>query len=277
MVGKDMGLGMILHEHANLTDTPWFQKIPDKWLDKHTDVNLAVGQSTKEFAINARKCNPERTRLVYLGAPMENFYPRSAEEVEQNKKDLGLPTDAPIIGTVTRLHENKGNKYLIGAMPQILEEFPNAVVAMAGEGPLHDDLVNQAKELGVDDHLVMLGFQADVPAVMSTFDVMVYPSLWEGTPLTCFEALGMGKALVSTKCDGLQQVLTDKETALMCEMRDSGALADLIIKVLSDEKLRTNLEKAALDLSPRYDIQNFVNSMEDLYVELYQKHFGDKE
>lgn len=275
MVGKNMGLGMILHEHANLTDTPWFQKIPDKWLDKHTDINLAVGESTREFAINARKCNPERTKLVYLGAPMENFYPRKAEEIEENKKELGLPLDAPIIGTVTRLHENKGNTYLIGAMPGILKSYPNAVVAIAGEGPLHDDLVNQAKELGVEKHLVMLGFQPDVPAVMSTFDVMVYPSLWEGTPLTCFEALGMGKALVSTKCDGLQQVLTDGETAVMCEMRDSSGLAESIIKVLSDPELRGQLEQASLDLSPRYDIQNFVNYMEELYEELYAKHFRE--
>ena len=263
----------ILHEHANLTDTPWFQKIPDSFLDKKTDVNLAVGESTKEFAINARKCNPDRTRLVYLGAPMEDFYPRKADEIAENKRKLGLPKDAAIVGTVTRLHENKGNKYLIAAMPKILEKVPNALIVVAGEGPLQPDLEKQADELGIKNKVKFVGFQSDVPAVMSTFDVMVYPSLWEGTPLTCFEALGMGKALVSTYCDGLVQVLDNDKTALMCEMKDPDGLAEQIVHVLTEPETRARLEKATLELSPRYDIQNFVNNMEVLYEELYAKYF----
>jgi glycosyltransferase involved in cell wall biosynthesis len=277
LVGWRTGRANILHEHANLTNTPWFQKLPDWFLDKKTDICLAVGESTLEFAVKARKCNPEHTQLVYLGAPMEDFYPRKPEEVEENKRMLGLPTDRPIVGTVTRLHENKGNTYLVEAMPQVQREVPGAVLVIAGEGPLEEPLRAQATELGIADDVIFLGFQSDVPAVMSAFDVMVYPSLWEGTPLTCFEALGMGKALVSTKCDGLQQVLTDGETALMCEMRDPAGLADNIVKVLTDDELRKRLEKATLDLSPRYDIQNFVNRMEDLYEQLYEKHFGGGE
>lgn len=274
-VGWRLGLANILHEHANLTDTPWFQKIPDKFFDKRTDIALAVGESTKEFAIRARKCDPAHTRLVYLGAPMEDFYPRSAEEIAANRDKFGIPAGAQVIGTVTRLHENKGNTYLIAALPQILETVPEAVLVIAGEGPLREDLEKQAAALGLGEKVIFLGFQNDVPAVMSIFDVMVYPSLWEGTPLTCFEALGMGKALVSTKCDGLQQVLTDGDTALMCEMRDPDGLARQIVRVLTEPETRAALEKAARALSPRYDIQNFVNSMEDLYRELYAKHFGE--
>lgn len=275
LVGWRTKRANILHEHANLTDTPWFQKIPDSFLDKKTDLNLAVGESTREFAIKARKCNPEKTKLIYLGAPMEDFRPRSAEQKKIDRKALGIPEDAAVVGTVTRLHENKGNCYLIDAMPKILEKVPNAMLIIAGEGPLKDDLEAQAKELGLSDKIRLIGFQADVPAVMNSFDVMVYPSLWEGTPLTCFEALGMGKALVSTKCDGLQQVLDHDETALMCEMKDPDALAEHITNVLTDKDLRARLEKATLELSPKYDIQNFVNNMEEVYEDLYLKYFAE--
>ena len=275
LVGWRTKRANILHEHANLTDTPWFQKIPDSFLDKKTDLNLAVGESTRGFAINARKCNPEKTKLVYLGAPMEDFRPRSAEQKIEDRKALGLPVDAKIVGTVTRLHENKGNCYLIDAMPEIMEKVPNAILVIAGEGPLRDDLQAQAQELGIADKVRLIGFQPDVPAVMNSFDVMVYPSLWEGTPLTCFEALGMGKALVATECDGLQQVLDHDKTALMCPMRDPHALAEHIVTVLTDDDVKAKLEKAALDLSPRYDIQNFVNHMEEVYEDLYAKHFGE--
>lgn len=265
----------ILHEHANLTNTPWFQKIPDRILDKHTDKCLAVGKSTMEFAIKARKCNPNHTELVYLGAPMEEFYPRNAQEVATNREKYGISPDQKVLGTVTRLHENKGNKYLIAAMPGILEKLPNTVLIIAGEGPLEGELMQQVKDLGLEEKIRLVGFQRDVPAVMSTFDVMVYPSLWEGTPLTCFEAMGMGKAMVATKCDGLNQVLENEKTAVLCEMRDSAGLADSIIRVLNDGELKQRLERNAKKESDKYDINHFVKHMEELYEDLYARKFGN--
>ena len=267
----------ILHQHANLAGRYRGYLSPfDKLLAGHTDQAIAVGRSTLEFTLNYRHTIPEKTELAYLGAPMEEFYPRDPEEVATNRRMLGIPDGSVVVGTVTRLHENKGNCYLVDAAVKVLEKFPNTVFPIVGEGPLEGELRAQAKELGVDDRVQFWGFQRDVPAVMSTFDVMVYPSLWEGTPLTCFEAMGMGKALASTRCDGLVQVLTDGETALMCEMRDPDGLAEIIIRLLENPDLRARLEQAALKESAKYDINNFVRYAENLYETLYGKYWGIK-
>src|SRR5262245_57298620 len=61
------GLPVILHEHANLTDTPWYQKVADVWLEPLTDIAIAVSQSTAEFVINARKIPARKVKIVYLG------------------------------------------------------------------------------------------------------------------------------------------------------------------------------------------------------------------
>ncbi len=72
----------ILHEHANLTDTPWFQKIADLSLEPLTDIAIAVSASTAEFVIKARKIPAEKVKIVYLGVPLEEFSrPRSSEEI----------------------------------------------------------------------------------------------------------------------------------------------------------------------------------------------------
>ena len=68
-----MGIPSILHEHANHGDTPWFQKVADRVLAPHTDLALAVGESTAEFTIRARLMPAERTKVVYLGAPLDEF------------------------------------------------------------------------------------------------------------------------------------------------------------------------------------------------------------
>src|SRR5258707_15468596 len=67
------GIPAILHEHANLTDTPWFQKIADRVLEPYTDIALAVSKSTADFVIRARMVRPEKVKVVYLGAPLEEF------------------------------------------------------------------------------------------------------------------------------------------------------------------------------------------------------------
>lgn len=266
----------ILHEHANLTGMyPGYLAPVDKILAKHTDLAMAVGQSTMDFTLKYRHTVPERTKLVYLGAPMEEFYPRSTEEIAENRKIFGVPDGHFVVGTVTRLHPNKGNQYLVAAAKIILEKYPNTIFPIVGEGPLEDELRAQAEELGIADKVQFWGFQSDVPAAMSTFDVMVYPSLWEGTPLTCFEAMGMGKTLASTRCDGLMQVLIEGETALMCEMRDPDGLADIIVRLLGDPELRERLGKATLRESEKYDIRNFVRFCEGVYEELHGEYFGE--
>ena len=62
-------LPTVLHEHANLTDTPWFQKVADRLLAPYTDLAIAVSRSTAEFVTGARRVPRARTRIVYLGAP----------------------------------------------------------------------------------------------------------------------------------------------------------------------------------------------------------------
>ena len=86
-----MGIPAILHEHANHGDTPWFQKVADRLLAPHTDLAIAVSESTGEFTTRARLMPAERTKVVYLGAPLDEFArPRSADEIAAARQALGI-------------------------------------------------------------------------------------------------------------------------------------------------------------------------------------------
>ena len=80
------------------------------------------------------------------------------------------------------------------AAKQVIAARPNTRFFLVGEGPLLDTLQAQAAGLGLGDRFVFAGFRRDVAATLSAFDVSVFPSLWEGTPLTAFEALARGLA-----------------------------------------------------------------------------------
>jgi hypothetical protein len=87
--GGDARYPAILHEHANLTDTPWFQKVADRALEPYTDIAIAVSKSTAEFVVHARLVQPSKVKVVYLGAPLDEFSrARSADEVRGRPQDF---------------------------------------------------------------------------------------------------------------------------------------------------------------------------------------------
>jgi len=271
LAGAMRRLPTIVHEHANLTDTPWFQKIADAALEPVTDIALAVSRSTADFVIRARHIPARKVKVVYLGVPLEEFSrQRSDDEVRAAREELGMAPGDFAIGTVTRLHDSKGNSYLVEAARLVLNERPNARFFIVGEGPLRESLEQQARALNMEDRFVFAGFAKDVARVVSAFDVSVFPSLWEGTPLTVFEALAMGKAIVATDADGLVDVLTHERDAIIVPKRDARALADCLIRVMDEPRTRDRIRTAAYQTGKQYDIAAFVRKMEQLYDLLHR-------
>jgi glycosyltransferase involved in cell wall biosynthesis len=168
------------------------------------------------------------------------------------------------------LHDSKGNQYLIEAARQVLDERPNAKFFVVGEGPLRGELEAQALALRLGDRFVFHGFARDVAAVLSAFDLSVFPSLWEGTPLTVFEALAAGKPIVATDADGLVDVLTEGRDAVIVPKRDAAALTRGILQLMDRPDERARLASAARETGRIYDIGTFVRKMERLYGILHE-------
>jgi glycosyltransferase involved in cell wall biosynthesis len=271
LAGAIRGIPTILHEHANLTDTPWFQKVADRVLEPYTDLAIAVSESTAEFVRRARRVRPERVKVVYLGAPLDEFGARrTAGEIEAARAGLGIAPGEFAVGTITRLHESKGNSYLVDAAATVLAERPTARFYVVGEGPLRPALEAQAQAHGLGDRFVFVGFARDVAAVLSAFDLSVFPSLWEGTPLTVFEALAMGKPIVATDADGLLDVLRADDTARIVPRRDAAALAAAIIWMIDHPDERARFAASAAVAGRQFGIDAFVRKMERLYTLLQQ-------
>jgi glycosyltransferase involved in cell wall biosynthesis len=174
------------------------------------------------------------------------------------------------VGSVTRLHDSKGNAYLVEAAARVVRERPGTRFYLVGEGPLLCDLQAQAAALGLGDRFVFAGFRRDVAGTLSAFDLSVFPSLWEGTPITAFEALAMGKPIVASDADGLVDILTDHHDAMIVPKRNAEALADMIVWAIDRPEERARLSAAARQTGRKYDIDAFVHKMERLYVLLQQ-------
>ncbi len=271
LAGGMRRLPTILHEHANLTDTPWFQKVADRLLEPYTDIALAVSRSTADFVRSARLVSEQKIKVVYLGAPVEEFsQPRTPGEIAAAREALGIRPGEFAVGTVTRLHDSKGNEFLVDAARHVIDRHPEARFVVAGEGPLRPALEAQAARLGLGDRFVFVGFVKDVAAALSAFDLSVFPSLWEGTPLTAFESLASARPIVATDADGLTDILDPGRTAWIVPKRNAQALADRIVYAIEHPDERAMLAARAGEAARSFDITAFVRKMERLYQLLHE-------
>ena len=172
------------------------------------------------------------------------------------------------MGSISRLSEQKGHRYLLDAAARVLRRRPDTRFLIVGDGDQMEPLRRQAGALGIAPSVSFAGHRTDVPALLGALDVFCISSTYEGTPLALFEAMAAGKAIVSTAVDGCREVLEDGATGLLVPPRDPEALAAALLRTLDDAALRASLAKRAREASARYDIAACVAQMQDLYDEV---------
>ena len=268
LAARAVGAKLVLHEHFADPGMPAYQAVADRLLSGRTDGAIAVSRSTREFLVRQRFVPEDRVRLIWNGAPLEEFAPVPRARALRVRRQLGLADDALVVGTIGRLNAQKGHRFLLDAAARLLPRRPRTRVLVAGDGDLMEELRGQAATLGIAGQVVFAGHRTDVPDLLGALDVFCISSLYEGTPLALFEAMAAGKAIVSTSVDGCREVLEDGVTGLLVSPADAAALAEGLDRVLGDEALRASLGRRALAASSRYDVRACVEAMQAFYDDL---------
>jgi glycosyltransferase involved in cell wall biosynthesis len=268
LAARRLGAGLVMHEHFADPRIPNYQGLADRLLARFTDRAIAVSGSTRDFLIRERHVPAARVRLIWNGAPLAEFAPVPPAVALATRRELALPAEAPVVGSISRLSEQKGHRYLLAAAPRVLARRKDARFLIVGDGNQMGSLRQQAEALGIAPSVVFAGHRTDVPALLGALDVFCISSTYEGTPLALFEAMAAGKAIVSTAVDGCREVLADGVTGLLVPPRDPEALAGALLRCIEDAALRASLAKQAREASSRYDIAACVAQMQDLYDEV---------
>jgi glycosyltransferase involved in cell wall biosynthesis len=268
LAARRAGAALVLHEHFADPRMPAYQGLADRLLAGLTDRAIAVSGSTRDFLVRERHVPAGRVRLIWNGAPLDEFARPPAGARESLRAQWGLDADALAIGTIGRLSEQKGQRDLLAAAAEVVRADPRARFVLVGDGDLRPALEAQAEALGIARRVRFAGHRTDVPSVLAALDVVCISSTYEGTPLALFEAMAAGRAIVSTAVDGCREVLADGRTALLTPPRDPSALAAAILRILADAPLRRQLADAAAAESRRYDIAECVRQIEALYDEV---------
>lgn len=186
-----------------------------------------------------------------------------------SRRAFGLPPSARLVGTVTRVAPLKGVDDLVRSVPRILQVIPNAYLVIIGDGPSRDGIAQLAERLGISERVRLLGYRHDVADLLADIDVLVFPSLKEGLPLTVLEAMGAGKPIVVTDIDGHRELIEHEISGLLVPPSDPMAIADAVVSLLSNQAIARSMgmvaRQRALD---SYATSRMVGETDSLYQRL---------
>ena len=254
---------------SNLRNAPWqfaLQRLTAPMADAFT----AVSKRTMEFAAEHEGVARARTTVIPNGIDLSEQ--RTISDAASARAQLGLPTEAFVIGTVGRLCEQKGHTFLLSAAKKLLAERPDAMFVIAGYGPSEEQLKTQADDLGIGSSVKFLGYRRDVDLVLAALDVFVLPSLWEGMSNAILEAMAAAKPVLATAVDGnLEQVVRD-ETGILVPPGDADALAEALLGLAGDPQRALDMGRRGRERVEReFPQRRTTAAYIDLYARLLEK------
>jgi glycosyltransferase involved in cell wall biosynthesis len=214
-----------------------------RFVARQADTVRVVSRDIEREAVAAGVA-PERIVLVPSRCDTQLFDPdRWRERGEEIRSRLPGDPGAPVIGFLGSLNASKGLETLIAASSTLGGKLA-ARVAVAGDGPLRNELAAAAER--TDLTIAVLGriSTSDAPAFLAAVDVLAVPSYDEGLPRVVLEAMAMRVPVVASKVGGIPEAVQDGRTGLLVPPGDQGALATALERVLSDEALASRLGTA---------------------------------
>ncbi len=189
-------------------------------------------------------------KAVHLGngCDLSRFDPGrvSGERCSEVRRELGIPDNAVVVGTVARMVREKGLLELFEAARIVRRVHPEATFLMVGDrDPDKADSLTQAEMAGAAPDVVFTGWRTDLPDLLAAMDLFVLPSWREGLPRSAIEAAAMGLPLVLTDIRGCREIVRDGEEGRLVPPRDPVRLAEAIAALVGEPEERTRMGKAA--------------------------------
>lgn len=238
-----------------------------------TDKIITLTEQEKKDHLALDIAPEDKFEVIHSGVDLDQFRAVHTHRKE-SKKAPGVPGDDLIVGAVGRLTEIKGYRFLVEAAPKVLALLPNTSFLLLGDGEQLGDLKRSATALGVQDRFRFLGWQRNVPEIMSSFDIFVHPSLNEGMGKVIVEAMALGKPVVASSVGGILDLVHHGVNGLLIPPADPLALADAMLRLLEHPEERSRLGTKGMETAGRYDAVSMVEKIDHLYRDVMGRKEG---
>ncbi|MCX7993916.1 MAG: glycosyltransferase family 4 protein [Fimbriimonadales bacterium] len=236
-----------------------------RWIAKHPRIITAVSEQVKAGLV--RGGVPEaRVEVVQGGIDLERF--EKLPRRDAMREQFLVPIERPVLLCVGRFMRHKGFDIAIQAMERIWEQFPDADLWLAGDGPDNARLVRLVARCRRPHHVRFFGYWSAVEELYAAADVLLAPARDAGLGLSTMEAIACGLPVVATDIPAMRRLIEPERTGLLVPPENPDALAYAALRLLQDKGLAQQLSQNALQTADRLHIRHTVEQTVPLYRRL---------
>ena len=184
-------------------------KAVDGFTARHFTAHFhAITHAVKASYVEQLRLDPERITVVERGRSRERLGERTTERRATMRARLDIDPRRPVLVNVGRQEYQKGHRFLVEAMAEVVREHPDVLLLMVGHNGSQTSVIEETvARLGLEPYIQFLGYRDDVTDIVAASDVFVFPSLFEGLGGAVLEAMGLGLPVVASDIPVLREVL----------------------------------------------------------------------
>ncbi|MGI6114024.1 MAG: glycosyltransferase family 1 protein [Mahellales bacterium] len=262
-IAKKYGLTTIAHSHSTSSGVGFIAIMKNifQYPIRYTaDYFFACSKAAGEWLYGKKVCNSSNFHIIYNAIDFKSFIFNENKRTKA-RKEFGVE-DKLVIGHVGRFHSSKNHEFIIDIFKEVHEINEETKLLLIGDGKLRETIENKVSRLALKDSVIFAGIRTDVSYLLQAMDIYVFPSLFEGFPVTLIEA----------QAAGLTCIISDTITKEVC-------ITPLVIQLplsLSAKEwaeiiLKQNIQRVNTKLyfeHTEFDINNLVEKLTEFYIRI---------
>lgn len=274
--------GHVFHSYFGRLKTTFYKNI-ERFLAKRSNAIIAISDKQKHELVDIHHiCNGKKVHVIPLGFDLSKFRENMEEKRKLFRSRYNLDDDELAISIIGRLVPVKNHALFLEGIKAVSEKTSRKIRAfIIGDGEIRAELESKAAALnisfsnGTKTEKTLVTFTSwikEIDVALAGSDIIALTSFNEGTPVSLIEAQAANKPIVTTNVGGIENVVKQNETALLCENNNKDQFIEALLKLIENDQLRASMsEKGWLHVKDKFHYTRLVKDMEMLYSRLLQK------
>lgn len=261
--------GAPFHPYQSVAAREFFRRC-EAWAARRCHRMISVADAMTDLMVDAGVATRDKFTTIYSGMNVEPFL-QADQRRNEIRETYGFADGDVVIGKIARLFHLKGHDDLVAAASQVVSRVPNVRFFLVGDGILREELQARISNLSLEKHFVFAGLvpPSQVPEMIGAMDVLVHTSYREGLARALPQALIAGRPAISYDVDGAREVVITGETGELVPPQDIDALAESMIKLAIDARLRLECgERGRERFTDQFRHQTMTRRIREVYQDI---------
>jgi len=235
------GVKCVLSRRVDNPESPFVAKLKYRLYHRVITISNGIREVLLSEGVPA-----DRVVCVHSAVDVEK-YDRPADR-DWFISEFQLPENSRVLAVIAQLIPRKGHRHLFAALPAVLEKHPELQLLLFGKGSLQDELQQQIRQQGLQDHVRLIGFREDLERVLPNLYGVVHPADMEGLGVSLLQAAAAGVPIIGTDAGGIPEIVRDGINGILIPPQDVGALKQALLKLLADEPQAREMGQAGREI-----------------------------